>query len=189
MSIALAIIIGLAFGFALHRVGAGNPQHIINMLRLQDLHLAKVILFAIGISSLALFILLATGFIDQSHISIKAAYGGVIVGGLIFGIGFAVGGYCPGTCLVGVGGGRKDAIFFVLGGLIGAGVFTLVYGWLKATFPSLFDNIAGGKVTLADTGVDKFGGLFDNIPSLAIAAGIAILFMFGAWKLPQKFNV
>ena len=65
MSIALAIIVGLAFGFVLHRVGAGNPQNIINMLRLQDLHLAKVILFAIGVSSLSLFILLSTGFIEQ----------------------------------------------------------------------------------------------------------------------------
>lgn len=189
MSIILAIIVGLAFGFVLHRVGAGNPQNIINMLRLQDLHLAKVILFAIGTSSLVLFALLATGMIDQSHISIKAAYTGVIVGGLIFGIGFAVGGYCPGTCLVGVGGGRKDAVFFVLGGLIGAGIFTLVYGWLKSTFPSLFDSIAGGKATLADTGIDKFHGMFESVPSLLIAGTIAIIFMLGAWKLPKKFNV
>lgn len=189
MTIALAIIVGLAFGFVLHRVGAGNPQHIINMLRLQDLHLAKVILFGIGSSSLVLFILLATGFIDQSHISIKAAYTGVIIGGLIFGIGFAVGGYCPGTCLVGVGGGRKDAIYFVFGGLFGAGVFTLMYGWLKSTFPSLFDSIAGGKTTLADTGIDKFQGLFETVPSLAIAGTIAIIFMIGAWKLPNKFNI
>ncbi len=189
MSIALAIIVGLAFGFVLHRVGAGNPQNIINMLRLQDLHLAKVILFAIGVSSLSLFILLATGFIEQSHISIKAAYTGVVVGGLIFGIGFAVGGYCPGTCLVGVGGGRKDAMYFVLGGLIGAGFFTLIYGWLKSTFPSLFDSIAGGKVTLAETGVDKYQGLFDSIPSLVIAGTIAIIFMVGAWKMPKKFDI
>ena len=189
MSIVLAIIVGLAFGFTLHRVGAGNPQNIINMLRLQDLHLAKVILFAIGISSLALFILLATGFIDPSHISIKAAYTGVLIGGLIFGIGFAVGGYCPGTCLVAVGGGRKDAIFFVLGGLFGAAFFALAYGWLKSTLPSLFDAIAGGKVTLAETGIDKFDGLFSSVPSLGIAGGIAIVFMLVAWKLPKKINV
>jgi len=189
MTIVLAVIVGLAFGFALHRVGAGNPQYIINMLRLQDLHLAKVILFAIGISSLLLFVLLSTGLINESHISIKTASLGVIVGGLIFGIGFAVGGYCPGTCLVGVGGGRKDALFFVLGGLIGAGVFTLIYGWLASTFPSLFEVIAGGKVTLADTGVAKYDGLMDNLPSLVIAGGIAVIFMLGAWKLPKKINI
>ncbi len=189
MTIVLAIIVGLAFGFVLHRVGAGNPQHIINMLRLQDLHLAKVILFGIGSSSLVLFILLAIGLIDQSHISIKAAYSGVVIGGLIFGAGFAVGGYCPGTCLVGVGSGRKDAIYFVLGGLFGAGIFTLIYGWMASTFPSLFDSIAGGKTTLADTGIDKYQGLFESVPSLLIAGSIAILFMIGAWKLPKKFNL
>ncbi|MCF6193240.1 MAG: YeeE/YedE family protein [Kangiellaceae bacterium] len=189
MTIILAIIVGLAFGFVLHRVGAGNPQYIINMLRLQDLHLARVILFAIGISSLLLFFLLSTGLINESHISIKTASIGVIVGGLIFGIGFAVGGYCPGTCLVGVGGGRKDALFFVLGGLIGAGVFTLIYEWLTATFPSLFEVIAGGKVTIADTGVDKFDGLLHNLPSLVIAGSIALVFMFGAWKMPKKIDI
>lgn len=189
MNIFLAIIVGLSFGFVLHRVGAGNPQYITNMLRLQDLHLAKVILFAIGTSSLTLFILLATGLIDQSHISIKTAYTGVIIGGLIFGIGFAVGGYCPGTCLVGFGGGRKDALFFVLGGLVGAGIFTLIYGWLTSTFPTLFDTIGGGKVTLADTGIDKYQGLLDNIPSIILAGALALIFMFGAWKLPKKIDL
>ena len=189
MIILFAIIVGLLFGFVLHRVGAGNPQKIINMLRLQDLHLAKVILFGIGSSSLILFILLATGLIDQSHISIKAAYAGVIIGGLIFGVGFAIGGYCPGTCLVGLGGGRKDALSFVIGGLFGAGVFTLMYGWIDSTFPFLFKSIAGGKTTLADTGIDKFEGLFAGVPSIAIAGTIAIIFMLGAWKLPNKIDI
>ncbi len=189
MDIFLAIVIGGIFGFVLHRVGAGNPQNLINMLRLQDLHLAKVILLAIGFSSLILFALLATGTINESHISIKAAYAGVVVGGLIFGIGFGIAGYCPGTCLVGVGGGRKDAFFFIAGGLVGAILFTLAYGWLKDVFPSIFTKIAGGSVSIADTGVEKFGGLLDNIPAFAVAAVIAIVFMLGAWKLPNKFNI
>jgi len=189
MSVLLAIAIGGVFGFVLHRVGAGNPQNLINMLRLQDLHLAKVILLAIGISSLILFVLLATGLINESHISIKTAYTGVIVGGLIFGVGFAIAGYCPGTCLVGVGGGRKDALFFVAGGLIGAVIFTLMYGWLNSTFPSLFEGIAGGKTSVASTGIDKFPGLLENIPALAVAGLIAIIFILGAWKLPKRFNI
>jgi len=189
MTIILAIIVGLLFGFVLHRVGAGNPQYIINMLRLQDLHLAKVIVSAIGTSSLLLFIMLGTGLIDPSHIHVKAAYTGVIIGGLIFGVGFAVGGYCPGTCLVGFGGGRKDALYFVLGGLIGAGVFALIYGWLGEALPSIFASIGGGKATLADTGIDKFSSLVGGVPSIIVAGIIAILFMLGAWKLPKKFNI
>lgn len=189
MTLILAIIVGGLFGFVLHRVGAGNPQNLINMLRLQDLHLAKVILLAIGFSSLILFALLATGMINESHISIKAAYSGVIIGGLIFGIGFAIAGYCPGTCLVGFGAGRKDAVLFILGGLTGAAVFALSYGWLKEAFPSVFTSMAGGKVTVASTGIDKFGGLTDNLPAFAVAATIAIVFILGAWMLPKKFNI
>ncbi|HFB64305.1 MAG TPA: hypothetical protein ENJ60_02085 [Aeromonadales bacterium] len=186
--IILAIALGGLFGFVLHRVGAGNPQNIINMLRLTDLSLAKVILLAIGVSSLILFILLSTGLINESHISIKAAYGGVLIGGLIFGIGFATAGYCPGTCLVGLGGGRKDALYFILGALVGAFIFTLVYGWIKTTFPSVFAPIEGGKVSLANTGVSKFHGLFDNVPAVAVAGGIALIFILVAWKLPKSLK-
>ena len=59
MIIILAIILGTAFGFALDQAKASDPEKIINMLRLKDFHLMKVILFAIGFSSLLLFILLA----------------------------------------------------------------------------------------------------------------------------------
>lgn len=186
--IILAIALGGLFGFVLHRVGAGNPQNIINMLRLTDLTLAKVILLAIGVSSLVLFILLSTGVIDSGHIEIKAAYGGVLIGGLIFGIGFAIAGYCPGTCLVGLGGGRKDAFYFIVGGLVGALAFTLIYGWIKSIFPSVFSPIDGGKVSLANTGSPEFGGLFDNIPAVAVAGGIALIFILAAWKLPKSLK-
>jgi len=187
MQIILAILIGGLFGFVLHRAGAANPQNIINMQRLKDFHLIKVILFAIGFSSLILFLLLSLGLIDEGHISVKTSYIGVLIGGAIFGLGFAIGGYCPGTCLVGAGGGRKDALFFILGGLLGALLFTLSYGFLKSTF--LFDKIAGGKTTLADTGISKFPALIDGIPSIVVAGIIAIAFMLIAWKLPTSDKV
>ncbi|MBE9530650.1 MAG: hypothetical protein IMF00_05210 [Proteobacteria bacterium] len=74
MQIILAILTGGLFGFVLHRVGAANPQNIINMQRLKDFHLIKVILFAIGFSSLILFLLLFLGLIDEGHINVKTSY-------------------------------------------------------------------------------------------------------------------
>ena len=71
--IILAILIGGSFGFILHKVGATNPNKIIGFLRLTDLHLAKVILFAIGFSSLLLYILMAVGIIPETHISVKSS--------------------------------------------------------------------------------------------------------------------
>ena len=183
MNIILAIILGIFFGFALQRVGATNPQNIINMLRLKDLHLMKAIFFAIGISSTLLFVLMSLGIIDSGHLSVKSSYFGVIVGGALLGLGFAIAGYCPGTSLTAIADGRKDALFFVGGGLIGALLYTLVYGTIKESW--LFDKIAGGKVMLA-TGSEKFEPLLPMIPGTLLVAAIGILFMLIAWKLPEK---
>lgn len=183
MTILLAILLGVFFGFALQRVGATNPQNIINMLRLKDLHLMKVIFFAIGISSTLLFVLMALGVINAGHLSVKASYIGVIAGGAILGLGFAVAGYCPGTGLTALADGRKDALFFVGGGLLGALLYTLVYGSIKGSW--LFGEIAGGKVMLA-TGSDKFQALAPMVPGALLAAVIGIAFMVIAWRLPDK---
>ena len=183
MTIFLAILLGLFFGFALQRVGATNPANIINMLRLTDLHLMKAIFFAIGISSTLLFLLMGAGVIGAGHLSVKSSYIGVIVGGILLGTGFAVAGYCPGTGLTALADGRKDALFFVGGGLLGALIYTLVYPSIQNTF--LFDKIAGGKVMLA-TGSDTFQALIPAVPGVLLAAGLGITFMVIAWILPKK---
>ena len=183
MTLVLAIILGIFFGFALQRVGATNPQNIINMLRLTDLHLMKAIFFAIGISSTLLFLLINVGVIDAGNLSVKSSYIGVIVGGALLGLGFAVAGYCPGTGLTALADGRKDALFFIGGGFMGALIYTLVYGSFKGSW--LFDTIVGGKVMLA-MGADKFQALLPMIPGTMLAAAIGGLFMIIAWKLPGK---
>ena len=183
MAIVLAIILGVFFGFALQRVGATNPQNIINMLRLRDLHLMKAIFFAIGISSTLLFLLMAVGLIDAGNLSVKSSYIGVIVGGALLGLGFAIAGYCPGTGLTALADGRKDAVFFIGGGLLGALIYTSAYGSIKGSW--LFDKIAGGKVMLA-TGTDAYQALLPMLPGTLLAAGIGAVFMIIAWKLPKQ---
>jgi uncharacterized membrane protein YedE/YeeE len=183
MNTLLAIIFGLLFGFVLQKAGAANPKRIIDMLRLKDLHLMKTILLSIGVSSLALFVFLSAGFIDASNLSIKASYVGVIAGGGIFGLGWAISGFCPGTGVVAAGAGRKDAWVFILGALFGAFIFTLMYASLKSTF--LFDAL-GGKASFASTENDKFITLLPSIPPSILAGGIALLLIFIAWKLPEE---
>jgi hypothetical protein len=184
MEITLAILIGLLFGFVLQKAGAANPQRIIDMLHLKDFHLMKTILLGIGLSSLLLFTMMALGIMDNSNLSVKTAYIGVIIGGAIMGTGWAIAGFCPGTGIVAAGAGRKDALSFILGGLVGAFIFTLVYGLLTSTF--IFNKIGGGKATLAATNPEKYTTLISSIPSVLVAGCIAIVFIFIAWKLPEN---
>ena len=183
MELLLAIILGTLFGFALNRVGATNPQNIINMLRLSDLSLAKVILFAIGFSSFLLFIGLSLGVFDVGHFSVKASYWGVVIGGALLGLGFAVAGYCPGTGMAAAATGRLDALIFVLGGLVGAFAFVLAYQGVEQT--GIMDNIFGGKASLAEIGAEASTPLLTFAPGWVIASVLAVVLMGIAAILPK----
>jgi uncharacterized membrane protein YedE/YeeE len=186
MDIILAVFLGSLFGFALHRVGAANPHIIINMLRLKDLHLAKVILLAIAISSGLLFTGMAVGLLDPGNLSVKTSYWGVLAGGAIFGIGWVLAGYCPGTGIAAIGDGRKDAIFFVLGGLFGAYIYMLTYSQFKGS--ALLEKVLGGKVTLAATPNESFSAIITGVPGVVVAIIVALALGLIAWRLPGKSN-
>ncbi|MHC4587173.1 MAG: YeeE/YedE thiosulfate transporter family protein [Planctomycetota bacterium] len=187
MDIILAVFLGSLFGFALHRVGAANPHIIINMLRLKDLHLAKVILLAIAISSGLLFIGMVVGLIDPGNLSVKTSYWGVLAGGAIFGIGWVLAGYCPGTGIAAIGDGRKDAIFFVFGGLFGAYIYMITYSQFKGS--ALLEKVLGGKVTLAATPNESFSAIITGIPGVVVAIIVALALGLIAWRLPGKSNL
>lgn len=184
MDILLAVLIGTLFGFVLQRIGAGDPDKIIGMLRLTDLHLMRTIFAGIGISSALLFIGMTAGVIDPGHLSVKSMYTGVIFGGMLLGLGWALSGFCPGTGVVALGAGRLDALFFVLGGLGGAAVYMMVYGSLKSTF--LMQKLFGGKATLVVTG--KSIPLLDMSWSPWIAVGIGLVMLIVAKLLPEKIR-
>jgi len=184
MTIFLAILVGAAFGFVLDRVGATNPDYIIGMLRLSRLHLMKTILFAIGLASILTFAGLLLGVVDPGHIDIKSAYLGVVIGGALLGIGFAVAGYCPGTGLAAAATGRKDGWFFVLGGLAGAAAYMASYAWVKST--GVLDDILGGKSSLGVIAGTKFPGLFENLPGEWTGLALGVLFCVAAFVLPER---
>jgi len=181
-NIILAVLLGTLFGFVLQRIGAADPDKIINMLCLKDFHLMKVILTGIGFASILLFVGMTTGLLDSGHLSVKSMYWGVLIGGVLLGIGWAMTGFCPGTGVVAAGSGRIDAFFFLFGGLVGAGLYTLMYGALKSTF--LMKALFGGKTTLVQTG--EYQAILTTVsgPVVAITIGAALIGI--AAVLPNK---
>jgi uncharacterized membrane protein YedE/YeeE len=144
----------------------------------------KAILLGIAIASALLFLGLAAGVVDGGHLSVKASYWGVIAGGAILGVGWAISGYCPGTGVAALGDRRKDALYFVLGGLGGALLYMLLHSVLKDTF--LFGKILGGKSTLALTPKPSYKAFIDTLPGAVVAIILAFLFGIFACKLPAK---
>ena len=74
----------------------------------------KTIMFAVGLAGALTFAGLSLGLVEAGHVSVKAAYWGVALGGALLGIGFAIAGLCPGTGLAAAATGRIDAVFFVV---------------------------------------------------------------------------
>ncbi|WP_424941924.1 DUF6691 family protein [Aliiroseovarius crassostreae] len=182
MQIVLALVIGALFGFVLDRIGATNPSVLIRMLSLRSLGLMKAILLAIGVGSILMFGGQMTGLVDVGHMSVKTAYVGVFVGGLLLGAGWALSGFCPGTGVCAAATGRKDALFFILGGLMGAAAYMMTYPTVKAS--GLLDSIAGGKVTLGTVPGAKYDGL-TALPGDVLGLGLGVLFVVIAFVVPD----
>lgn len=180
----LALLLGGLFGFVLDRIGATNPGYIIKMLNLTDLHLMKTILAGIGVASVLLFGGLVLGLVDVGHMSVKTAYVGVFVGGLLLGTGFAIAGYCPGTGLTAAATGRTDGLVFVIGGLVGAAAYMASYAWVKST--GILDKIVGGKATLGTIENSGYPALIDGLPGEAIGLAMGFIFILIAFVLPRR---
>lgn len=143
----VGLLTGVAFGALLQRVGASSYEMIINMLRLKDLTIMKFMFMAIAVGSVGIYTV-NQFWPDQAHIGIAPLYlGGLIVGGIIFGVGWAIAGYCPGTALVAMAEGKLDAAITVLGGLVGAFVLSLIWDPIKS---ALVDPLNYGSKSVPD---------------------------------------
>jgi uncharacterized membrane protein YedE/YeeE len=158
----IGFLIGCAFGAILYMGGASSYRRILGTLLLKDMWIIKLMATAIGVGTLGVYLLDLGGL---AHMSIKPAYvWGIALGGIIFGIGWAVSGYCPGTCVVGTSEGKRDALFTLLGAFVGAFVFSLVFPYLEA---GLIERANFGSITFED--LVGFNGIYLAIPfSLAL---------------------
>jgi uncharacterized membrane protein YedE/YeeE len=168
------LLIGIAMGFFIQRVRASSPAMIAANLRLENLSVIKFMAMTMAVGMMLVYGL--TLVVPEAlHFNVKPTYVvGVLLGGLIFGVGFALSGYCPGTCAVGIGEGRRDAWVALAGGITGALLFSLIYRSLLEPIVKLMDF---GKITLADV---------LGVPVVPLAMVVGVLFIAVVAWLPTE---
>jgi len=157
----LGIVFGFAFGWLLQRARLTDSNVIVAQLRLRDYTLFKVMLTAIIVGGIGVFVL-HSGGLAAYHIK-PANLLAVALGAVLFGIGMALYGYCPGTGLAAIGTGSVHALVGAVGMLAGAIAFAFSFDWVKA---KVLPVAAYGSVRLPD---------LTGIPDLAWFAALVIL--------------
>jgi len=122
----LSVIVGFGFGFVLEKAGFGRSDNLAAIFYGRDFRVLRVMFSAIVTAMCGLYLLDLSGVLPLSSIGILDTYlGAQLIGGLLFGFGFIVGGWCPGTSIVGIVSGKIDALLFIGGLVIGSTLFTL----------------------------------------------------------------
>ncbi len=137
------LVTGLLFGFLLQKGRVLRYDKQLGALRLQDMTIIKFMLSSVVVGMVGVYLLHDLGL---AKLSIKATVlGPVVLGGLIFGVGWGLLGYCPGTSMGALGEGRWDAVWGILGMIAGAALFAEAYPLLKSTVYT-WGNL--GRITL-----------------------------------------
>ena len=137
------LVTGILFGFLLQKGRVLRYDKQIGALRLQDMTIVKFMLSAIVVGMIGTYLLVDLG---MAKLSIKPMIvGAIVIGGLLFGIGWGLFGYCPGTSMGAVGEGRIDGLWGIAGMLAGAALFAEAFPLLKTTVLTWGDY---GKITI-----------------------------------------
>ncbi|TVS20035.1 MAG: YeeE/YedE family protein, partial [Planctomycetaceae bacterium] len=145
IQLALGLLFGVIFGFLLQKGGVGKYEVLIGMLLLKDFTVLQVMLSAVVVGMLGIWALHAGGFV-KFHIK-PTRYGSNVLGGILFGVGFGLAAYCPGTSATALGQGNFDALAVMLGLLAGSYVFAEASGWIARTVNRWGDR---GELTLPE---------------------------------------
>lgn len=133
----LGLVTGVAFGFLLQKGRVLRFEKQIGALQLKDMTILKFMLSAIIVGMIGLYVLSDAGVITLKHKPMNL--GAILLGGALFGGGWAVMGYCPGTSVGALGEGRWHALWAILGMLGGAALYAELYPLFKATVLSWKD--------------------------------------------------
>ncbi len=178
INLLIALIIGMGFGFALEQAGFSSSRKLAGMFYGYDATVLKVFFTAAIVAMIGARILSSLGMLDMELVFHNYFYPGpAIVGGIIMGAGFIMGGFCPGTGISAAAIGKIDAFIFLLGGGVGSFLFAETYPFIDSFHNSGYK----GPVKLSDS-----LGMKDSFFILGVVI-IAVLMFWLAEKAEKRF--
>lgn len=173
LGLLLSLAVGALFGFWLERAGFGSSRKLTAIFYFEDFAVLKVMFSAMATASLVLAALAVAGQVDLHSFFVPATVlWPQAVGGLVFGAGFLVGGWCPGTAAVGLASGRLDAVVF----LVGAGLGSLAFAFVA---PGLQGFLAAGAC--GDCVLSELAGV-----SPLVGAIVLLLVALGSFVVAER---
>jgi hypothetical protein len=171
--ILIYLVIGLAFGWVLEVSGFGNSRKLAAQFYFKELTVLKVMFTAIVVAMTLIFLASSLGLLDYNLVWVNPTYlWPGIVGGIIMGVGFIIGGFCPGTSLVAAATGKLDGVFFTLGAL--TGIF--LFGETVGSFETFYNSSYLGRLTIQD---------WLGIPAGAVVLLVVLMALFMFWGSEQ----
>jgi uncharacterized membrane protein (DUF485 family) len=175
----LFAVIGFGFGFVLEISGFGNSKKLAAQFYFKEMTVLKVMFTAIVVAMVLIFTMVGLGVLDFNQVWVNPTYlWPGIVGGLIMGVGFVIGGFCPGTSLVAAATFKLDGVFFVLGGLVGI----FLFGETVVFYEEWWNSSYFGRLTIMD---------WLDLPTGVVVIGIVLMALFMFWggeQLERKFG-
>jgi uncharacterized membrane protein YedE/YeeE len=180
----IALLIGVGFGFFLERAGFGSAKRLTAVFTLRDWRVYKVMFTALITAMLGAQLLSGLGLLESSLVEVGATMlWPMLVGGLLFGVGFYFGGFCPGTAVVSAVRGRLDAVVFLVGVTLGIYGFALFFdGPGQADWFQDFYQPVGAHVMVL------YGAIPGWVIAILITIGVILSFRH-VYLLEQRFSL
>jgi YeeE/YedE family (DUF395). len=173
LELRFGLVTGMVFGVLLQRARVLRYDKQLAALRFKDFTILKFMMSAIIVGMIGTYFLYDQGLVKLSHKN-PPVLGGTITGGVLFGVGWALLGYCPGTSMGALGEGRTDALWGILGAIVGAALYAEMFPYLQDTLLKMHDY---GKITLPQLlGVNHW----------IVIAGVSVVFLLSFVLMEKK---
>ncbi|MBK6346818.1 MAG: YeeE/YedE family protein [Bacteroidales bacterium] len=177
----LAFFVGIAFGFVLEQGGFSSSRKLAGVFYGYDTVVLKVFFTGAVTAMSGLLFMSLFGWIDLSLVYVNETFlWSAIIGGVVMGAGFIMGGYCPGTSFCGAAIGKIDAMIFIIGLFIGVLIFGEGYPLWEDLYKAGF---------MGSPRISEFFGVSEGIIALLVIIAAVLMFWGGEWaekKFPRE---